>query len=71
MNTLECPTSSPEVTRIDYQDPLIGQSSVGSTTYFFLDEEIPASFIEALNDFHAGRVVSLEQALNDPFPPDA
>ena len=69
MNAQECLSSSTEVARIDYQDPQIGQDSAGSTSYFFLDIDIPDSFIEALNDFRKGRVVSDETALNNP--PDA
>ena len=32
------------------------------------DSEIPADFLEALDDFEHGRFVSMETALNEPPP---
>jgi hypothetical protein len=33
-----------------------------------LDEMVPLSFLNALSDYNAGRVVDIEVALNDPPP---
>lgn len=65
--------SSSEVpTSIDFRPPEAGEYSSGSITYAFIEEssEIPADFLEALDDFAHGRVVSDQIALYQP-PPNA
>jgi hypothetical protein len=56
----------------EFQPPASGEYSRGSATSGFFAEasEIPADFLEALDDFSHGRVVSDEIALNQP-PPNA
>jgi hypothetical protein len=47
----------------------VGEYSASTKGYEYF-QEVPHSFIEALADFHAGRVVNLDQALNEPPPDD-
>jgi hypothetical protein len=72
MNALISPGFSTDVVaQIEYQEPSPGQGSVSSTTYFFFEEEIPASFFAGLEDVNAGRVVDMERALNEQPPTHA
>jgi hypothetical protein len=49
---------------------VIGGFTSTATPGEFLPQ-LPASFIEALEDFESGRVVDMETALNEPPLPDA
>jgi len=59
------------VAQFDYQAPEIGKYSASTISVVFVAETIPTSFLEALEDFNAGRVIDMEQALNEPPPADA
>ena len=43
-------------------------SAAGRLNFEPCDPEIPDSFFQALEDFHSGRVVDLDTALNEPPP---
>jgi hypothetical protein len=45
--------------------------SFTSSFPFEVSESIPASFFAGLEDIKAGRLFDMEQALNEPPPPDA
>jgi hypothetical protein len=59
------------VSTVKYQSSKVSEPSVSTASVFFIDEAIPSSFLEALEDFNTGRVFNMEQALNEPPPADA
>jgi hypothetical protein len=61
---------SETVVEVNYQVSAIGQNSSNVVSVIFIAEAVPTSFLEALEDFKAGRVFDMEQALNEPPPAD-
>jgi len=55
--------------RVETGANFVGEFSAATQGYEYF-QQVPDSFIEALNDFQKGRVVSDETALNTP-PPNA
>jgi hypothetical protein len=76
MNTQLIPDQGPSQSRsegielrVETGAQFIGEYSAATQGYEYF-QQVPDSFIEALNDFQKGRVVSDDIALNTP-PPDA
>ncbi len=55
--------------RVETGAQFVGEYSAATQGYEYF-QQVPDSFIEALNDFQKGRVVGDDIALNTP-PPDA